>query len=154
MISHDVGLLEAIVNRVLHLDANRAAIDIYNVGWKTYLHQRETDERRRKRERANAEASEASVQPQADKMRAKATKAKAAQQMERRAERLLSGCETERRADKVARLRFPAPAPCGRTPLMARGSVEVLRLAGGIHRRRPGRGQRHQCRHPGPERCG
>ncbi len=30
-------------------------IDIYNMGWKNYLSQRETDERRRKRERANAE---------------------------------------------------------------------------------------------------
>ena len=43
------------VNRVFHLDANRAELDIYNVGWKAYLAQRETDERRRKRERANAE---------------------------------------------------------------------------------------------------
>src|SRR5213075_2569435 len=44
VISHDVGLLEAVVNRVLHLDANRSALDIYNVGWKAYLEQRETDE--------------------------------------------------------------------------------------------------------------
>ena len=55
VISHDVELLEAAVNKVFHLDANRAVLDIYNVGWKTYLQQRETDERRRKRERANAE---------------------------------------------------------------------------------------------------
>ena len=44
-----------VVNKVFHLDANRAALDVYNVGWKAYLQQRETDERRRKRERANAE---------------------------------------------------------------------------------------------------
>src|SRR4249919_4033972 len=50
IISHDVGLLDACVNRVLHLDANRAVIDIYNIGWKPYLAQRETDEKRRKRE--------------------------------------------------------------------------------------------------------
>src|SRR5205823_14094357 len=55
LISHDVSLLEATVNRVLHLDATRAVLDVYNVGWKTYLDQREADERRRKRERANAE---------------------------------------------------------------------------------------------------
>src|SRR3954462_15746736 len=55
VISHDVGLLEHTVNRVFHLDANRAELDIYNIGWKTYLAQRETDERRRKRERANVE---------------------------------------------------------------------------------------------------
>src|SRR4249919_1443020 len=50
VISHDVGLLEACVNRVLHLDANRAVMDVYNMGWKAYLAQRETDEKRRKRE--------------------------------------------------------------------------------------------------------
>ncbi|MEU4831798.1 ABC-F family ATP-binding cassette domain-containing protein [Streptosporangium sp. NPDC023615] len=121
IISHDVGLLEATVNRVLHLDANRAVIDTYNVGWKAYLAQRETDEKRRRRERANAEKQASALMSQADKMRAKATKAKAAQDMQRRAERLLSGLEVERRSDKVARLRFPQPAPCGRTPIMAEG---------------------------------
>jgi ATPase subunit of ABC transporter with duplicated ATPase domains len=132
VISHDVGLLEVVVNKVFHLDANRNVIDIYNVGWKKYLAQRETDERRRKRERANAERQASTLQSQADKMRAKATKAKAAQQMERRAQRLLAGVEEERKADKVARIRFPAPAPCGKTPLMARslsksyGSLEVF----------------------------
>src|SRR5277367_344987 len=58
---------------------------------------------------------------QADKMRAKATKARAAQNMQRRAERMLAGVEAERTADRVARLRFPVPAPCGRTPLTAAG---------------------------------
>src|SRR5688572_4390238 len=43
VISHDVDLLEAVVNRVWYLDANRAEVDMYNVGWKTYLAQRETD---------------------------------------------------------------------------------------------------------------
>ncbi|GGM58634.1 ABC transporter ATP-binding protein [Thermopolyspora flexuosa] len=121
IISHDVGLLEATVNRVLHLDANRQAIDVYNMGWTAYLAQREADERRRKRERANAERQASALLAQADRMRAKATKAKAAQDMERRARRLLAGVGEERRADKVARLRFPTPAPCGRTPLLATG---------------------------------
>ena len=64
-------------------------VDIYNVGWKTYLEQRETDERRRRRERANAEKKAGALMAQADKMRAKATKTVAAQNMARRAERLL-----------------------------------------------------------------
>ena len=34
-------LLEASVNRVLHLDANRCELDVYNVGWKAYLLQRD-----------------------------------------------------------------------------------------------------------------
>jgi ATPase subunit of ABC transporter with duplicated ATPase domains len=121
VISHDVDLLSATINRVFHLDATRAALDVYNVGWSTYLEQRETDERRRKRERVGAERQAAALKAQADRMRAKATKARAAQSMQKRAERLLTGLEDVRQSDKVARLRFPDPAPCGRTPLTATG---------------------------------
>ena len=121
VVSHDVELLEAVVNKVWYLDANRTAVDVYNVGWKSYLQQRETDERRRHRERANAERKIESLTKQADKMRAKATKARAAHQMDRRAAALAAGLEQQRVGDKVARLRFPAPAPCGRTPLTAEG---------------------------------
>lgn len=132
VISHDVGLLETTVNKVFHLDANRAELDIYSMDWKRYLLQREADEKRRKRERANAERKAEALLAQADKMRAKATKAVAAQNMARRAERLLAGVEEERAADKVARIRFPTPAPCGKTPLTATelsksyGSLEVF----------------------------
>ncbi|MFF0729341.1 ABC-F family ATP-binding cassette domain-containing protein [Streptomyces sp. NPDC004134] len=121
VISHDVQLVETVVNKVFYLDANRARIDAYNMGWKLYLAQREADEKRRRRERANAEKKAAALNAQADKMRAKATKATAAQNMARRAERLLSGLDEQRQADKVARLRFPDPAPCGKTPLTAEG---------------------------------
>jgi ATPase subunit of ABC transporter with duplicated ATPase domains len=121
VISHDVDLLDSVVNKVWYLDANRTTIDMYNVGWTTYLQQRETDERRRHRERANAERKIEALRSQADKMRAKATKARAAQQMLRRADALAGGLEEVRVGDKVARLRFPAPAPCGRTPLTAEG---------------------------------
>jgi ATPase subunit of ABC transporter with duplicated ATPase domains len=132
VISHDVALLEAVVNRVWYLDANRTVVDVYNVGWKSYLQQRETDERRRHRERVNAERKIESLKAQADKMRAKATKARAAHQMDRRAANLAAGLEDVRVSDRVARLRFPAPAPCGRTPLTAEalsksyGSLEVF----------------------------
>ena len=121
VISHDAALLEHTVTKVFHLDANRAELDVYAVGWKAYLTQRETDERRRKRERSNAERKAGALMFQADKMRAKATKAVAAQNMARRAERLLAGLEGERRKDKVARIAFPDPAPCGKTPLRAEG---------------------------------
>jgi len=132
VISHDAGLLESVVNRVWYLDANRATVDTYNVGWKLYLEQRETDERRRRRERANAEKKAGALMAQADKMRAKATKAMAAHNMARRAEKLLSGLEDVRAGDKVAKIRFPTPEPCGKTPLTARelsksyGSLEIF----------------------------
>jgi ATPase subunit of ABC transporter with duplicated ATPase domains len=52
--------------------------------------------------------------------------------MIKRAEKMLGGLEAERAADKVARIKFPEPAPCGKTPLMAEelsksyGSLEVF----------------------------
>ena len=114
VISHDTALLDATVNRVLHLDANRAEIDVYNVGWKAYLQQRETDEKRRKRERVNAENKAKTLTDQANKMRAKATKAQAAQSMLKRAEKLMAGVEGERRADRVAGSSSPRPRPAAR----------------------------------------
>jgi ATPase subunit of ABC transporter with duplicated ATPase domains len=132
VISHDTALLERTVTGVFHLDATRAELDVYAMGWSNYLKQRETDERRRRRERTNAEKRATQLKSQADRMRAKATKATAAQNMDRRAQRLLAGVEGVRKADRVARLRLPDPAPCGRTPLTARelsksyGSLEVF----------------------------
>src|SRR5690606_25889579 len=119
LISHDVGLLADVVNKVWFLDAMRAELDVYNMTWQRYLDARATDEKRRKRERANAEKKAAALKQQAAKLGAKATKAVAAKNMARRAEQMLAALEPEQRADKVAKISFPAPAPCGRTPLTA-----------------------------------
>ena len=93
VISHDSALLEHVVNKVFHLDANRAELDMYNLDWKRYLVQRETDETRRRRERLNAERKAARLLEQAERMGAKATKAVAAQNMARRAERMLAATQ-------------------------------------------------------------
>ncbi|GAB3507004.1 ABC-F family ATP-binding cassette domain-containing protein [Amycolatopsis cihanbeyliensis] len=121
VISHDVDLLADVVNKVWFLDATRGEADIYNMDWHRYLTTRADDEARRRRERANAEKKASALQRQAAKMGATATKATAAKNMARRADRLLSGLDEVRRSDKVARITFPAPAPCGRTPLTATG---------------------------------
>jgi ATPase subunit of ABC transporter with duplicated ATPase domains len=121
VISHDNALLAETVNKVFHLDANRSVIDVYNMGWKNYLSQRETDEARRKRELMNAQNKAKTLTDQANKMRAKASKASAAQQMLKRADKLMAGVEGERQSDKVAAIKFPSPAPCGKTPLTAEG---------------------------------
>jgi len=77
IISHDVNLIETVVNKVFYIDGNRNVIDVYNMGWKQYLLQREQDEHR-------------------------------------------------------AKLRFPTPAPCGKTPLSGEelsknyGSLEIF----------------------------
>ncbi|MCF7549061.1 ATP-binding cassette domain-containing protein [Pseudonocardia sp. WMMC193] len=132
VISHDTDLLADVVNKVWFLDATRGEVDQYNMDWKRYLEARATDEKRRRRERANAEKKASALHAQAAKMGAKATKAVAAKNMARRADELLAGLEPERQADRVAKIRFPTPAPCGRTPLTAEnlskayGSLEVF----------------------------
>src|SRR5262249_35229510 len=100
-------------------DPHRHAI--YSGGVTTCRQQRKTDARGRGREAKNARRQAAALQTQADKMRAKATKARAAHSMDKRAQRLLAGVADDRKAEKVAKLRFPEPAPCGKTPLVARG---------------------------------
>ncbi|MDF2824253.1 MAG: transporter related protein [Mycobacterium sp.] len=126
VISHDVELLADVVNRVWFLDAVRGEADVYNMGWQKYLDARATDEQRRRRERANAEKKASALRTQAAKMGAKATKAVAAQNMLRRAERMISELDAERVADKVAKIRFPTPAVCGRTPLVGKGLTKVF----------------------------
>ncbi|UVT25659.1 ATP-binding cassette domain-containing protein [Rhodococcus pyridinivorans] len=132
VISHDVDLLADVVNKVWFLDAVRGEADVYNMGWKKYLDARATDEARRRRERANAEKKASALQKQAAKLGAKATKATAAQNMAKRAEKLLADLDDVRVADKVAKIRFPTPAACGKTPLMAKeltkvyGSLEIF----------------------------
>lgn len=121
VISHDVDLVGETVNRVFYLDANRQVIDVYNMGWKHYLRQRAADEERRRKERTNVEKKASALKDQAAKFGAKASKAAAAHQMVARAEKMLAGLDDERQVDRVAKLRFPDPSPCGKTPLMASG---------------------------------
>ncbi|RLV10499.1 ABC transporter [Streptomyces griseocarneus] len=127
VISHDTGLLADVVNRVFHLDATRATIDIHNTGWRTYLTQRDAAERRRARERANAERKAATLHAQADRMKARSATAVTARSMARRADRMLAELEPARRTEKTARIRLPEPAPCGRMPL---GAISLAKSYG------------------------
>ena len=85
VISHSTELLDEVVNKVWHLDAQLGQIDMQGI-----------------------------------RLHAKATKAVAAQNMMRRAEKLLENTSEAQKAEKVADIRFPEPAPCGRTPIMAK----------------------------------
>ncbi|MFI9786658.1 ABC-F family ATP-binding cassette domain-containing protein [Kitasatospora sp. NPDC051984] len=127
LISHDLELIAATVNRVFHLDPQRAALDVHNTGWSAYLTQRAADERRRARERANAERKASSLHAQAEKMKANTNTASAAKSMARRADRLLAGTEPVRKAERTARIRLPEPAPCGRIPL---GAISLAKSYG------------------------
>ncbi|MBT1017835.1 ATP-binding cassette domain-containing protein [Canibacter sp. lx-72] len=132
IISHDVELVGETVNRVFYLDANRQVIDIYNMRWHHYLKQRVADEERRRKERSNIEKKAQTLLEQAARFGAKASKAAAAHQMARRAEKMVAQLEDVRQLDAVAKLRFPDPQKCGKTPLQARtisksyGSLEIF----------------------------
>jgi len=110
----------------------RATIDVYNMSWKHYLRQREADEERRRKERSVTEKKATALQLQAAKFGAKASKAASAHQMVARAERMLSSLDDVRTTERVAKLRFPEPASCGKTPLFAHnlsksyGSLEIF----------------------------
>ncbi|WP_257161185.1 ABC-F family ATP-binding cassette domain-containing protein [Corynebacterium cystitidis] len=125
LISHDVELLDAVCNKVWFLDAVRAEADVYNMGFSKYKDARAQDEARRRRERANAEKKADALQKQAAKLGAKATKAAASKQMLARAERMMSELDDVRVADRVAAISFPEPAPCGKTPLHAKGLTKM-----------------------------
>ena len=154
VISHDTDLLPAVVNKVWFLDATRGELDVYNMTWQRYQEARATDEKRRRRERANAEKKASRAAHAGAKMGAKATKAVAAKNMARRADKLLAGLEPERQPDQVAKIRFPRPGARAAGPRSrpracrkAFGSLEVFTgvdLA--VDRGREGRRARAQRR--------
>ncbi|BAC18488.1 ABC transporter, ATP-binding protein [Corynebacterium efficiens YS-314] len=125
MISHDVELLDAVCNKIWYLDAVRGEADVYNMGFAKYKDARATDEARRRRERANAEKKAGALKDQAARLGAKATKAAAAKQMIARAEKMMGSLDEIRVADRVANITFPEPAPCGKTPLNAKGLTKM-----------------------------
>jgi ATPase subunit of ABC transporter with duplicated ATPase domains len=117
---HDVDLLDAVVNKVFHLDANRAELDLQRrlEGLPPAARDR----------RAAPQAGAANAEKKAGAHGAGRQDARQGHQGHGgrpehgpRAERLLAGVEGERAHDKVAKLRFPDPAPCGKTPLRATG---------------------------------
>ncbi|RNE49731.1 ABC-F family ATP-binding cassette domain-containing protein [Corynebacterium alimapuense] len=125
MISHDVELLNAVCNKVWFLDAVRAEADVYNMSFAKYKDARALDEARRRRERSNAEKKASSLKKQAAHLGAKATKAAAAKQMLARADRMMGSLDAVRVDDRVAAISFPDPAPCGKTPLFAKGLTKM-----------------------------
>ena len=147
VISHDARAARAVRQQGASTSTrNRAEIDVYNMGWTAYLAQRETDERRRKRERLNAERKADALIDQANKMRAKATKAQAAQSMlAARRTMLMAGLEARapgrpggadqvpRRRRRAARPRSPRPScrsPTARSRCSPTSTWRSTRAAG------------------------
>ncbi|WP_043618992.1 ABC-F family ATP-binding cassette domain-containing protein [Nonomuraea candida] len=127
LITHDTGLLADVVNRVWHVEDG--TLETHNTGWRAYLADRAADDRRRTRLRAAAERKAAALHAQADRMRSRSATAVRARDMARRADRMLAETRPVRRAGKVARIRLPEPAPCGRTPL---GAISLTKSYGSL----------------------
>ena len=152
IISHDVELLDDVVNRVFHLDANRAEIDIYNVG----LEDLPAAARDR---RAPAQAG-AAQRREEGRRRCWPRPTRCGPRPPRPSPRRTwpggpSGCWPASRTSGSA-TRWPSCASPTRPPAGRRRSppwaVPVLRLAGDLHRRRPGHRPRLPRRRPRTER--
>ena len=122
VISHDTELLAAVVNKVWFLDATRGEVDVYNMDWRRYQEARATDEKRRRRERANAEKKASALHAAGREDGREGDQGRRGEEHGTPRGRA-AGRAGARSAsnDKVARIRFPNPAPCGRTPLTAEG---------------------------------
>ncbi|MGC8479911.1 MAG: ABC-F family ATP-binding cassette domain-containing protein [Acidimicrobiales bacterium] len=133
VISHDVELLDEVVNRVAYLDAGSAELAQYSMGYRAYLVARAQAEERARKERSRIESQVATLTTQANKMRGStARRARTAKVLDRRADRLITQLGEARAAERRAKVKFPDPLPCGRTPITATmisksyGSLEVF----------------------------
>lgn len=123
VISHDVELLQDVVNKVALLNASTSELEMYHMGYKSYLHARTQNEIRRKQENDRVSKEVARLSVQADKMRGSSSKrARKAKVMDARASKLAELIGSNQERDRVAKLRFPNPVPCGKVPL----SIEAL----------------------------
>ena len=154
VISHDVELLEAVVNKVFHLDANRAELDHLQPGLEGLP--------AAARDRRAAPQARAGQRREEGRRRSWRRPTRCAPRRPRPSPRRTwpagpSGCspglEDVRVHDKVAKLRFPEPAAVRQDPADgASGLSQVLRLAGGLHRRRPRHRPGLPGRRPRPQR--
>ncbi len=152
VISHSTELLGETVNKVWHLDAQTAHIDMYSLGWHAYLKQRAVDEERRRREREVAEKKAERLMKQGIRLHAKATKAVAAQNMMRRAEKLLEGTSAGQKKEKVADIRFPTPPALRPHSHHGQGHLQGLWVQHRLRRHQPGDRQGLPGGHPGIQR--
>src|SRR5690625_3669217 len=93
--------------------------------FKHFLEACSTDVASRRSEHANAQKKASALHKQAARWGAKATKAAAANQMLARADRMMNQLDEVRVSDKVAHIKFPEPAPCGKAPMFAKGLTKM-----------------------------
>jgi ATPase subunit of ABC transporter with duplicated ATPase domains len=118
VVSHDLGLLDAAITRVLHLD--RDGIVQYRGTYSEYRASRSQDEVRRARLAERQQAEIRRLKTLADSMRGQTAKrARKAKTLDTRAERLEAGAVHAPGRERVARYRFPDPPHSGKVVLVA-----------------------------------
>ena len=143
VVSHDIGLLDASINRILHLD--RDGVVEYRGTYTQYRVSRAADEQRLTSLAARQEQEIRRLKTLADSMRGQTAKrARKAKTLDTRVEKL-----RERKVDRAdaasarVRFRFPPPPHCGRQVLavddLAKGYGGPPVFDGGLLRRGPRR---------------
>jgi ATPase subunit of ABC transporter with duplicated ATPase domains len=129
VISHDLVLLDEAITRVLHLDRageeSTGHLVEYRGTYSQYQEARARDEVRRAKVAAEQQAEVQRLQSRADQFRAKASKARMAQSMDKRVARMREAMVEAPKGQRNLRVQFPEPPHCGRVVL------EVENLAKG-----------------------
>ena len=154
VISHNVELLADVVNRVWFLDAVRGEVDVYNMIVaevpRRACHRRTAAPPRARQRRAQGDrTAHAGRQDgrQGDQSRCGAEHA-----APRRPDDGRPGRRAGRRQGGPDQI--PEPGAVRSHPARRQGPDEELRVAGGVHRRRPGHRPRLACRGARPQRRG
>jgi ATPase subunit of ABC transporter with duplicated ATPase domains len=125
VISHDLGLLDESITRVLHLDrpgeSDVGELTEYKGTYSQYKAARERDEARLAKVAARQQAEIARLQTLIDRWGAKASKAAFAKSLETRIDRIRRDGVDAPSARRGLRLRLPDPPPSGRTALAVSG---------------------------------
>ncbi len=117
VISHDIGLLDASITRILHLDVE--GVVEYKGTYTQYRTARAVDEQRLTKLAARQTAEIKRLKTLADSMRGQTVKrARVAKSLDSRVARLESAKVEGPAREKRLRFRFPEPPHCGRTVLV------------------------------------
>jgi ATPase subunit of ABC transporter with duplicated ATPase domains len=125
VVSHDLGLLDQAITRVLHLDDGE--LREYKGTYSQYVSARAKDEERLSKLAARQQAEIGRLSTLADKMRGQSVKrARIAKSLDKRVDRLSAESVTPIRAARSVRYRFPEPPHCGRDVLDVEGAAKAF----------------------------
>ncbi len=120
VVSHDIGLLDASITRILHLDVD--GVVEYRGTYTQYREARKRDEERLSALATRQEREIRRLKTLADSMRGQTAKrARKAKTLDTRAAKLEARKVTGPRRERTVRFRFPDPPHCGRTALTVEG---------------------------------